>query len=486
MDNTLAFAPIAELATLIRRGELSPLELTELYLRRIEQYDPALNAYLAVTAERARAQARAAEAQISSGTYLGPLHGIPLAFKDLVDVAGLPTTGGSTLLRDNIAAADATIARRLFAAGAVLLGKTHLVEFAFGGTGVNHHYGTPVNPWDPEIHRLPGGSSSGSGVAVAAGLAPAALGSDTGGSVRIPASFCGLTGLKPTFGLLPNTGILPLDPTLDSIGPLCRTAQDCALLCQAMADPALCSLVDHLEGEVAGLRLCFPREFFWDDVDAEVEAAVRASASVFADLGVYVDEISLDVLDDLVEWRNGPSTTAVEAYLYHRRNLEAHLDQFDPIVSARILDGRDTLAADFLQQLRVRDELRRKARTASKTSISSSPQPPLLPPQFSTRSTATTSISPSMASAYATPSPSISSTCAPFPCPAGSRAMACPSACSSSAIPATRRGCCVSPAPLSKPPTTIFPRLHSTLLRRGARWRSALGGVTTSISRRLR
>ena len=365
MDDTLAFAPIAELATLIRRGELSPLELTELYLERIEQYDPALNAYLAVTAERARAQARAAEAQIATGTYLGPLHGIPLAFKDLVDVADLPTTGGSTLLRDNIAAADATIARRLFAAGAVLLGKTHLVEFAFGGTGVNHHYGTPVNPWDPEIHRLPGGSSSGSGVAVAAGLAPAALGSDTGGSVRIPASFCGLTGLKPTFGLLPNTGVLPLDPTLDSIGPLCRTAQDCALLCQAMADPRPGdSLVDLLEGEVAGLRLCFPREYFWDEVDAEVEAAVRASASVFADLGVYVDEISLEVLDDLVEWRNGPSTTAVEAYLYHRHNLKAHLDQFDPIVSARILDGRDTLAADFLQQLRIRDELRRKARTA--------------------------------------------------------------------------------------------------------------------------
>lgn len=363
MDNALAFAPIAELAPLIRRGELSPLELTEFYLERVERYDPALNAYLAVTAERARAQARAAEAQIAAGTYLGPLHGIPLAFKDLVDVAGLPTTGGSTLLRDHIAAADATVARRLFAAGVVLLGKTQLVEFAFGGTGVNHHYGTPVNPWDAETHRLPGGSSSGSGVAVAAGLAPAALGSDTGGSVRIPASFCGLTGLKPTFGLLPNTGVLPLDPTLDSIGPLCRTAGDCALLFQAMADPALC-MVDHLEGEVAGLRLCFPHEYFWDDVDVEVETAVRAAASVFADLGVYADEISLDVLDELAQWRSGPSTTAVEAYLYHRRNLEAHFDQFDPIVSARILDGREVLAADFLEQLRVRDELRCKARMA--------------------------------------------------------------------------------------------------------------------------
>lgn len=363
MDHALAFAPIAELAPLIRRGELSPLELTEVYLARIERYDPMLNAYLAVTAERARAQARAAEAQIAAGTYLGPLHGIPLAVKDLVDVAGLPTTGGSTLLRDNIADADATVARRLFAAGVVLLGKTQLVEFAFGGTGVNHHYGTPVNPWDAKVHRLPGGSSSGSGVAVAAGLAPAALGSDTGGSVRIPSSFCGLTGLKPTFGLLPNTGVLPLDPTLDSVGPLCRTARDCALLFQAMASPDG-SVADPLEGAVAGLRLCFPHEYFWDSVDAEVETAVRASARVFADLGVYVDEISLEVLDGLAQWRSGPSTTAVEAYLYHRRNLAAHLDQFDPIVAARILDGREVLAADFLAQLRVRDELRCKARLA--------------------------------------------------------------------------------------------------------------------------
>ena len=374
MDDSLAFAPITELATLIRRRELSPIELTDLYLERIEQYDSALNAYIAPTAERARAQARAAEAQIASGTYLGPLHGIPLAFKDLVDVAGLPTTGGSILLGDQPATTDATVARRLFAAGAVLLGKTHMVEFAFGGTGVNHHFGTPVNPWDPEIHRLPGGSSSGSGVAVAAGLAPAALGSDTGGSVRIPSSFCGLVGLKPTFGLLPNTGVLPLDPTLDSIGPLCRTAEDCALLYQAMVGPdpaapetygqACHSIMDELEGEVAGMRLCFPREYFWVDVDAEVEAAVRASAQVFAGLNVHVDEISLEVLDDLVTWRRGVNTTAVEAYRYHRENLENHFDRFDPIVSERMLDGRETLASDFLQQIDSRTALRRKALAA--------------------------------------------------------------------------------------------------------------------------
>ena len=374
MDDTLAFAPITQLAPLIRRRELSPVELTELFLERIELYNLALNAYITPTAELARAQARAAEAQIPAGAYLGPLHGIPIACKDLVDVSGLPTTGGSILLRDNRAATDATVARRLFSAGAVLLGKTHMVEFAFGGTGVNHHYGTPVNPWDPQTHRLPGGSSSGSGVAVASGLATAALGSDTGGSVRIPSSFCGLVGLKPTFGLLPSTGVLPLDPTLDSIGPLCHSAEDCALLHQVMAgpDPAapetlaqpFCAVMEDLEGEVAGLRLCFPREYFWVDVDEEVEAAVRASAQVFADLNVHVDEISLEVLDELVEWRSGPSTTAVEAYRYHRHNLENHLDQFDPIVSERMLDGRDTLATDFLQQLLTRDALRHKAHAA--------------------------------------------------------------------------------------------------------------------------
>ena len=374
MDDALAFAPITELAALIRRRELSPVELTDLYLERIEQYDSALNAYIAPTAERARAQARAAEAQITAGAYLGPLHGIPLAFKDLVDVAGLPTTGGSILLGEQPAGADATVAARLFAAGAVLLGKTHMVEFAFGGAGVNHHFGTPVNPWDPQKHRLPGGSSSGSGVAVAAGLAPAALGSDTGGSVRIPSSFCGLVGLKPTFGQLSNNGVLPLDPTLDSIGPLCHTAEDCALLYQAMLGPdpaapethgqACRSIMEELEGEVAGLRLCFPREYFWVDVDAEVEAAVRASAQVFAGLNVNVDEISLEVLDDLVIWRGGANTTAVEAYRYHRENLEEHFDRFDPIVSERMLDGREILAIDYLQQLMDRTALRRKALAA--------------------------------------------------------------------------------------------------------------------------
>ena len=231
----LAFTPLHEQARLITRGDVSPVELTEIYLDRISDYDEALGAYLAVTADRALAMAQAAETTLVAGSRRGPLHGIPLVLKDLFDVGGMATTGGAVGLADNIAERDATVARRLFEAGAVLLGKAHMVEVAFGGTGINHHYGTPWNPWDPDVHRLPGGSSSGSAVAVASAMASVALGSDTGGSVRIPASFCGLVGLKPTFGRVSSAGVLPLDPTLDSVGPIARCGTDVALVYDSIA-----------------------------------------------------------------------------------------------------------------------------------------------------------------------------------------------------------------------------------------------------------
>lgn len=369
-DDELAFGSITELAAEIRAGALSPVELAQYFLERIDTLDDRLNAFMVVTADRALAAARAAEAALAGGVDLGPLHGIPLAVKDLFDVAGLPTTGGSILLRHNVAETSATAVQRLLGAGAALLGKTHMVEFAFGGTGVNHHYGTPWNPWDADVQRLPGGSSSGSAVAVAAGLAPAALGTDTGGSVRIPASFCGLVGLKPTFGRVSNTGVLPLDTTLDSIGPLTHTVEDAALLLGILAgpdprdsdtltQPPLPEL-DELDADLSGLRLCFPRELFWDDVDPQVEAAVRESAQVFADLDVYVDEISLEILQDLAELRTGVNLTAVETYLRWRDELQSRPGEFDPVVAPRMLAGRDIPAADFLQQQRAFAALRRQ------------------------------------------------------------------------------------------------------------------------------
>ena len=370
MSHDLEFATLHQLAALIQKRALSPVELTTYYLERIARYDQRLNSYLCVLAERALAAARAAEMAIAGGHYLGPLHGIPLGIKDLIDIGGIPTTGGSILFKNRIAQEDATVARRLAQAGALFLGKTQLVEFAFGGVGINHHYGTPWNPWDSFTHRIPGGSSSGSGVCVAADLAPAALGSDTGGSVRIPASFCGLVGLKTTFGRISNAGVLPLDSTLDSIGPLTRSVRDAALLFQVLAgpDPAdpdtwnqPCEdVMEELDGEVDGMRLCLPREYFWKDVDPEVEAAVKQAARTFADLGVRVDEISLKELDELAQLRSRGTPIAVEAYARFREHLEQRLDQFDPIVSARMLDGRRMSAPDYFELQRAYAQLRRK------------------------------------------------------------------------------------------------------------------------------
>jgi aspartyl-tRNA(Asn)/glutamyl-tRNA(Gln) amidotransferase subunit A len=370
MDDTLSFASLHDLGARLRSRELSSVELTEHFLRRIERYNPQLNAYIAVTADRALASARAAETALAGGHYLGPLHGIPVALKDLIDIAGLRTTGGSILRGENIAAKDATVARKMAAAGTVLLGKTHMVEFAFGGVGINHHYGTPWNPWDAKTQRIPGGSSSGSGVAVAAGLAPAALGSDTGGSVRIPASFCGLVGLKPTFGRLSNHGCLPLDSTLDSVGPMVRSVHDAALIYQTLAgpDPAApptwghpCEdVLENLEGDISGMRLCLPREYFWDEVDEEVAAAVHTGAQVFADLNTHVEDISLNELDDLKTLRARGSLVAVETYLNLKDDLENNLDKFDPIVSARMLDGKDFLATDYLDIQNGYADLRRR------------------------------------------------------------------------------------------------------------------------------
>ena len=361
MENTLAYMGLNELSSMLRRREISPIELTAYYINRISELNPRLNVFIEVAVDRAEAQAHSAEALMAKGESIGPLHGIPIALKDLIDVKGLVTTGGSILRRTEMAQKNAYIVDKLVEAGAVMIGKTHMVEFAFGGTGVNHHYGTPWNPWDSQVHRLPGGSSSGSAVAVAAGMSPIAIGSDTGGSVRIPASFCGIVGLKPTFGTVSNQGILPLDPTLDTLGPLSHSVADCGLIHEIISgsdlhrSDTLISSADSFNGKLKDLRVCLPREYFWTDVDEEVEAAVRSSAQIFSDLNLWVDEISLKCLEDLSAWRAGPSTTAVESYFFHREELEKNFSKFDPIVSMRMLEGRNISAVEFLGQ---RDKLK--------------------------------------------------------------------------------------------------------------------------------
>ena len=253
MQEPLHYRTVAELGRALRAGETSAAAITEHFLARIDALEPRLRAFTVVCRDRALAQARAADAQLAAGIDLGPLHGIPYVAKDLYDVAGLPTTAGTRLLADNVPDRDCTVIGKLTRAGMVLLGKTITVQFAYGGAGINTDQGTPHNPWHPDPH-LPGGSSSGTGVAVAAGMAPMGLGTDTGGSVRIPASMCGITGLKTTVGRVSRAGIYPLSRSLDSAGPLARDAADAALVCEAMqgpdsADPTTLGQAPH---DVAG------------------------------------------------------------------------------------------------------------------------------------------------------------------------------------------------------------------------------------------
>jgi aspartyl-tRNA(Asn)/glutamyl-tRNA(Gln) amidotransferase subunit A len=313
--------------------------------------------------------ARAAELALQAGQDVGPLHGIPYAVKDLFDVKGLPTTAGSNLLQDNIATADATVVRRLEQAGMILLGKTNTVQFAYGGVGINHHHGTPHNPWH-RTHHVPGGSSSGSGVAVAAGMVPMALGSDTGGSVRIPAALCGTVGLKTTVGQVSRAGVFPLSWSLDSVGPLTRSVEDAALVYQCMqgTDPhdvstagtRLQDVLTGLHDGVRGLRLMFAETVFWDQTDAEIAQAVRACSKVFANLGAHVGTMAFPEAAEAQALNPRGLVVAAEVYTLHQARIEQHLDQYDPIIAPRIMSGKQISATEYLNTTRAWTALRAK------------------------------------------------------------------------------------------------------------------------------
>src|SRR6185369_983196 len=224
---------ISEASDLLRQKKISPVELTSACLARIDQLNPTLNAFITVTHESALAEARAAEVEIHSGNWRGALHGIPIGLKDLIDTAGIKTTCGSALFADRVPTADAEVVQRLKRAGAVLIGKQNMQEFAYGGTSASSHYGSVCNPWDTK--RIPGGSSGGSAAAVAAGMSFGAIGSDTGASIREPAAFCGIVGLKPTYGRVSTRGVFPLSWSLDHVGPICRSVRDAALMLEAIA-----------------------------------------------------------------------------------------------------------------------------------------------------------------------------------------------------------------------------------------------------------
>ena len=312
-EESLPFATIEELAALLAKRKISPVELTELFLRRIERQNPALNAFLTVTAETALAAARRAEKQLlrrrGSRREHSPLLGIPLTLKDNIWTGGIRSTAGSKILRDFIPLEDSTVARKLASAGAVLIGKTNLNEFAYGITGGNEHYGPAHNPW--ALEHISGGSSAGSAGAIAAGLCTASIGTDTGGSIRVPSAFCGTVGLKPTFGRVSIFGTMPLSPSFDHVGPLSRSAVDAALLFSLIAgrdslDPTSSRRpVEDFRGALRKplrkFRLGRPREHYWEKLDPEVRRATEAAVRDMQKHGAVVHEVSLPHLKESLD-----------------------------------------------------------------------------------------------------------------------------------------------------------------------------------------
>jgi aspartyl-tRNA(Asn)/glutamyl-tRNA(Gln) amidotransferase subunit A len=360
---------VAEAANLMRRKDLSPVELTQACLERIGRLDARLRAFITVTREEALVAAQRAASAIARGNHKGPLHGIPLALKDLFDTAGVRTTAGSKIMADRVPREDAEATARLKAAGAVILGKLNMHEFAYGATGVNPHYGAALNPWDPT--RISGGSSSGSGAAVAAGMALGALGTDTGGSVRIPAALCGITGLKPTYGRVSRRGVIPLSWALDHVGPMARTASDAALILKAIAghDPGdetsseepVPDYAKMLEDpRLRGLRVGVPREYFFDVVDAEVLAAVRGAISALGEIGTQVSEVSLPHIAEAPAAVN--AIMLPEALAYHRRWLAERPEDYGDDVRRRLEMGLLYPAVSYIEAQRLRSLIVKKWR----------------------------------------------------------------------------------------------------------------------------
>ena len=347
---------LAEASQLVRTKKVSPVELTEACLRRIEQRNPELNAFITVTSDLAMDEARAAEAHIQQGLWLGPLHGIPIALKDLVDTADVRTTAGSNLFRNRLPLVDAEVVWRLKSAGAVFLGKLNLHEFAYGASSVMGAFGPVRNPWATEYSA--GGSSSGSAAAVAAGLCFAAVGTDTGGSIRQPAAFCGIVGLKPTYGLVSALGVVPLSTSLDHVGPMTRTTRDAALLLQAMAPdgaPDYAAVV-----ETTSLRIGIPRAHFYESLHPEVKASVDAALLVLEKLSKRQQavefEVSLDMINNLSNL-----LTKTEAYAYHREHVAATPELYQADTLRRIRAGAAVGTEEYSKTLRDLEEVRRSA-----------------------------------------------------------------------------------------------------------------------------
>jgi len=352
---------LSEASELVQAKKISPVELTQECLKRIEQLNPKLNAFITITADSALAQAREAEAEIQSGQWKGPLHGIPIALKDLVDTAGVRTTAASALFVDRVPTQDAEIVRRLKAAGAVLLGKLNMHEFAYGGSSVISAFGPVRNPWGVEYS--PGGSSGGSAAAVAAEMCLGAIGSDTGGSIREPAGYCGIVGLKPTYGRVSTRGVIPLSWSLDHMGPMTRTVRDAALMLQTLAGydaEEVTSANAPAPDFVAGLEkktsfhLGIARAYFWEELHPEVREAMSTALGALGKLATSQQEVEIPTGGEF-----SGTVLFAEAYAYHEKNVAAHPELYHPATLTRIRAGAEVSTSAYIAARRELEKARR-------------------------------------------------------------------------------------------------------------------------------
>lgn len=372
---------ILEITAQLRSKSLSPVELTRECLARIEKLNGQLNAFTTVTADSALAEARIAEAEIQHGKWRGPLHGIPIGLKDLIDTAGVRTTAASAILKNRVPERDADVVTRLKAAGAIVLGKQNLHEFAYGGSSLISYFGPIHNPWN--IGHITGGSSGGSAAAVAAGMCCGAIGTDTAGSVREPAALCGVVGLKPTYGRVSARGVIPLSASLDHVGPLVTTAADAAAVLDAIAHenpepvPGI-RQEQRRPSRMRALRIGVPRAYFFEDLDAEVASAVEQALSTLKDMVAEVRELRLNVNTDR-------SLQAAESYAYHADWVKKCPELYDPETLRRIRTGENFTAADRLRlSEELADERRKIASVFEQVDALITPTVPIPAPAMST------------------------------------------------------------------------------------------------------
>ena len=350
-ESELAFLSIEQAARLLRRREISSVELVDAALARIERWSPELNVFLTILADQARSQAKRAERELRRGGARGPLHGVPVSLKDNFWTRGIRTTAGSKILADFVPEKDSDAAAALAHAGAILLGKTNLHEFAYGITGENPHYGSSRNPWVPA--RISGGSSGGSAVAVATGMGFASLGTDTGGSIRIPSALCGIVGFKPTYGLVSNEGVVPLGVSFDHVGPLARSVTDACIVLEAIAGkyprgetrPSYRSL---RKNRPRRFRLGWPKDFFFERVNPEIEAALEAAAKNFETLGVRIEQVPLPHLTDSID--RASNLVVAEASYYHesQRYFPSRSEDYGADVRGHLEWGHNLRAVEYL------------------------------------------------------------------------------------------------------------------------------------------